>query len=416
MKRFFFFLFLFFYVLRITNYVLPFPTFALDPIKVTNHWHTYPDKSGQDQNYIPSDPNAVDTIPLHKTIQISESFNPILSGTDTNGNPVYQHQTIDKIKQNIDSDKLNTDFLRENHDYFARPAFDPFASATTSYYSSNSTRHSLSASVQKCLISNQIVDISTFIAGGNSVCIDREIKTPGGPIRVGEIVSALIKANDLLYYPDTNCPPNQDPVAFPSSVNKAFLSINYTYHLTLDQYRQLYLTGIEPVCANSLAQKVEHCDLNDKGEKINCEWEIRSQPLGSVPSQNIYTNYRPASAGPVTRNYSQTEKSPDAVDTPNPISWLAKFFKLFFDGELKETKTYSGPHVITTYVDTRQINTLQSYESTVLHLFPEETIKTQNLRDQTPSGTNEVTTDPGLANSILTKTLYQNLTPASWHF
>jgi len=415
---------IFFSFLLFTIYYLPaspagglFTTnsLALEPVVITDHKHTYPTDSGQDQNYIPSDPNAVDTVSLIKNISISQSFNPIISGTDTNGDPVYEHQTIDHVQQNVESARLNTEFYRQNYDYFARPAFDPYAAATTSYYTSNSTRHSLPASVQKCLISNQIVDISTFIAGGNSICIDREITTPSGPIRVGEIISALINAGDLLYYPDPDCPPNQIPKSFPSSVANALNSINFTYHLSPDQYRQIYLTGIEPVCTNSLAQSVEHCDLNDKGQKSNCQTEIRSLPLAAVPAQDIYKNYRPAQSEIVNRDYSQTEKSPGATDKPNPISWLARFFKLFFDGELTDTKTFSGPHIITTKVDRRQINGLQSFESTGLNLLPDQTITTKNLRDLPPSGTDDVTTDPGLANSKLTDALYQNLTPVSWH-
>ena len=388
---------------------------ALEPVIVTDHRHTYPTDSGQDQNYIPSDPNAVDTVSLIKNVQISQSFDPIISGTDVDGNPVYAHQTIDHVQGNLDSSRLNTEFYRQNYDYFARPVFDPYAAATTSYLTSNSSRHSLPASVQKCLISNQIVDISTFIAGGNSICIDREIRTPTGPIRVGEIISALINAGNRLYYPDSNCPPNQTPKSFPTAVNRAIASIKFTYHLSTDQYRQIYLTGIEPVCTNSLAQSVEHCDQNDQGQKSNCKTEIRNLPLAAVPAQDIYKNYRPSSVEAVSRNYNQTENSPSATDRPNPISWLARFFNLFFDGKLKETKTFSGPYVITTKVDSRQVKGLESFETTSLNLLPNQTIKTKNLKDLPPSGTNEVTTDPGLANSKLTDTLYQNLTPASWH-
>ncbi|MEK7527985.1 MAG: hypothetical protein AAB574_03135, partial [Patescibacteria group bacterium] len=224
--------FLFFLIL--TTYYLILNTgycHALDPIIITGHKHSYPTDSGQDQNYIPSDPNAIDTVSLVREIGISQTFNPIISGTDTDGNPVYQHQTIDRVAQNLDSSQLNTGFYRQNYNYFARPAFDPYAATTTSYYYSNSTRRFLPASVQKCLIGNQIVDISTFIIGGNSVCIDREIKTPSGPIRIGEIVSALINAGDLLYYPDPNCPPNQIPECFPATVTNALKTITYTYHL-----------------------------------------------------------------------------------------------------------------------------------------------------------------------------------------
>jgi hypothetical protein len=391
------------------------PAFALTPIDVGDTRHYYPTDSGQDQNYIPSDPNLIETIPLIKSAQIQQTFNPILSGTDADGNPVYQHQTINNIRQNIDTRELNTDFLRQDHDYFARPNFDPYTPESTTYFFSNSTRHSLPASVQKCLLSNQIVDISTFILGGNSVCIDREITTPDGPIRVGEIISALINAGDLLYYPDPKCPPNQTATQFPATVTDALATINYTYQLTVDQYRQLYLTGIEPVCANSLAQKIEHCDLNDKGEKLNCNFDIRSQPLGAVPAQDIYQNYRPVSAIGVSRDYNQTQNNPPAVDKPNPLSWLARYWKMFWDAVLAAAQTFSGPHIITTYVDSRQINTLKSFESSGLLLLPEKTIKTKNLRTQPSSGTNDITIDPGNANSVLTNTLYQNLTPVSWH-
>lgn len=397
------------------------PLFALDPVIITDTKHTYPNTSGDDQNYIPSDPNSVSTISIEKTIDISQTFNPELEVGGSS--PVYKYQDINNIQQDINSGELNTTFYRQNYFHFARPLDDPLAppdtikSTFTSYDSShNSSRRSLSAAAQRCFISNQISDISTFIDGGNSVCIDREINTSKGKVRIGEIVSALIKNNlGRLYYPDTNCPSTQEPENFPSNVisalNKQYPN-NYHYQLSIEEYQQLYLYGIEPVCTNSLAQLVEHCDLNDSGEKSNCKNEIRSQPLAaSTANQDIYRNYLPQNDQNIPKDYSQTNVNPPFIDKPNPISWLAQFFKNFFEGRLSESQTFSGSHSVTTKIDTRQADGLQAHETVMKNFIP----ASEQVPDSPASGTNDVTLDPGNNNGQLEKQFYRLSRPASWY-
>jgi len=391
------------------------PVIAASPIIITDTRHFYPNTTGDDQNYIGTDPREIETIPFERTVGISETFDPIEIGT-SDGGTTFEFQRIDKIKQNLDPNELNTTFYNYNYNYFARVLTNPYKAPTTSFRVGNATRRALPASVQKCLISNQIVDITKFISGGNSVCIDREISTLDGPVRVGEIIYALALQGEKLYYKDPNCPPNQIPGPLPDDVFSALASRGYSFKLDIAKYRQLYITGIEPVCANSLSQKITHCDLNDQGEKLNCKVEIRSQPKGAVAAQDIYANFRPASSTPKSVDYGKVKPASAVPDKPNPLSWLARFFKLFYEGELDVTKTFSGPHSVVTDVDPRQINALKSNQTTLEFLLPQKVIEKSLDENQNASGTNqnEVTTDPGEINAETTKLLYKNLTPAKW--
>jgi len=406
----------------ISNFnVLISPVFALDPIIITDTKHSYPTTSGDDQNYIPSNPNSTSTVSIEKTVGISESFGPQVEGQDSEGNNIYKYQNINGVKQTLDSQEINTNFYRQNFYHFAKPLADPLASpdsiraTANSFSTSNSTRHSLSAATQRCIISHQIADIATFIDGGNSLCIDREIDTSKGKIRVGEIISALINNNlGDIYYPDPNCPENQIPESFPGKVISALkkqYSGNYKYSLSLPEYQQLYLYGIEPICTNSLAQSVEHCDLDETGNKTNCKKEIRSVPLAAAASnEKLYRNYLPQQVDNASVDFAKTQNNPKIADKPNPLSWLAQFFKGFFEGFLSEDKTFSGPHSVTTKIDTRQADGLEANTTFFNNFIP----ASSQVAAAPASATNGVTLDPGNNNSKLEKQFYLLTQPASW--
>lgn len=398
------------------------PLYALDPVIIDDTRHFYPNTSGDDQNYIPSDPNSVETISVEKITNISETFDPIVLSEGSS--PTYQYQNINKIEQDIDTRELNTSFFRQNYFHFSQPLDNPLAapeaikSTFTSYYSShNSSRRSLPAATQRCFISQQISDISTFIESGNSICIDREITTSVGKLRVGEIISALIK-NGLgkLYYPDPKCPPDQRAEEFPPNVlaalSKQYPS-NYNYSLSIAEYQHLYLYGIEPICTNSLAQSIVHCDLDDSGNKVNCKDEIRSEPLAAATAnENIYRNYLPQSTDNLPKDYSVTVNNPPETDLPNPIGWLAQFFKNFFEGILEESETYSGPHSVTTKIDSRQATGLKAHETAIKNFIPNS--MAEEVKDLPASGTNNITVDPGNSNALLENKFFDLTRPASW--
>ena len=415
MKKISFIFFISFFFLKVSSVL------ALEPIIVKNTWHYPPNTSGDDQNYIPSDPNSVETVPVEIITGISESFDPIVESPGTSSTPpIYQFRDITQIQQNVGSEELNTGFYRQNFFHFSQPVNDPLASPDsikstfTSYNSNhNATRRSLPAATQRCYISQQISDISTFIEHGNSICIDREINTPKGKIRVGEIILALIN-NGLgtLYYPDSKCPPDQTAEEFPSSVLSALQSRNYSFSLSTAEYQQLYLYGIEPICTNSLAQAVTHCNLSASGEKRDCVDEIRSEPLAAATAnQNIYRSYLPQSTKNVSQDYAKTKNTPAEIDKPNPLGWLAQFFENFFSGRLSENKSYSRPHSVTTKIDVRQTTGLEAHETVIKNFIP----ASQNNFDDSPaSGTNGITVDAGESNAKLENVFFRLTRPVSW--
>ena len=418
-------IFLFFLCLAIafsiSGFFLASPSLALEPIIIEYTKHEYPNTTGDDQDYIPSDPNSVETVPVKMIVNISESFDPIVESPGTSSTPpTYQYRDITQIEQSVGSQELNTGFYRQNFFHFSRPVNDPLASpdsiksSFTSYNSNhNATRRSLPAATQRCFISQQIAEISTFIDNGNSICIDREIDTPKGKIRVGEIILALIKSDlGTLYYPDSKCPPDQAAEEFPSSVLSALQSRNYSFSLSTAEYQQLYLYGIEPVCTNSLAQAVTHCNLTESGETRDCVNEIRSEPLAAATAnENLYRSYLPESTKNVSQDYAKTKNTPAEIDKPNPLGWLAQFFKNFFSGRLSESKTYPGIHSVTTKIDTRQATGLQAHETVIKNFIP----ASQNNFDNSPaSGTNGITLDPGESNAKLENVFFRLTRPASW--
>lgn len=390
------------------------PTLALDPIIITETKHSYPNTSGDDQNYIPSDPSSVDTVSIEKTINFSESFGPEIESQPQNAPPVYRYQNIDQISTKFENNEINTPFYRQNFFYFGNPVSNPLdtdknKSNFTNFSFSNSTRRSIPAAIQKCLISNQVSDIATFIGGGNSLCIDREIK-PG--LRVSQVISTLI-SNGLtkLYYPDTKCPTDQIPQDFPGNILSAInKSAGSGTSLSFKEAQKYYLYGIEMICPNSLAQTIVHCDLDQNGQKSNCQETLRSQPLGAGVQKNIYAQYLPAAAKIEEKDYSDTVDNAPAIDKPNPISWLARFFKNFYEGRLDEDKTFTGPHSVTTKVDARQIAGLESNETYLKNQIP----SSLQTPDDAASGTNGVTLDPGNNNSQLTRQFFYLTRPASW--
>lgn len=417
-----FFMFLFFFLsffISCLSFLAP-PSLAFIPVIIDDTRHYYPNTSGDDQNYIPSDPESIETIPIEKIYTISESFSPILESPPGVEPPIYKYQDINKIQQGIESRELNTGFYRQNYFHFSQSLIDPLAtpetikSSFTSYNSNhNASRRLLPAATQRCYISQQISDISTFIDSGNSICIDREIDTSKGKIRVGEVVLALIN-NGLgtLYYSDPKCSPDQKPEDFPSNVISALKSVKYKFSLSLAEYQQLYLYGIEPVCTNSLAQSVVHCDLSAGGQKSSCQTEIRSQPLAAATAnENIYRNLLPESEKNTSRDYSQVQKTSAEIDKPNPLSWTAQYFEDFYSGRLDHDVTFSGPHSITTKVDARQITGLEAHETAIKNFIP---TSSTNFDDLPSSGTNNITLDPGESNSKLENIFFSLTRPVSW--
>lgn len=390
------------------------PILALDPIIITETKHSYPSTSGDDQNYIPSDPKAIDTVSIEKTINFSQSFGPEIESQPQNAPPIYRYQNINQISKNFENNEINTSFYRQNFFHFGNPSSDPLdtdknKSNFTNFSFSNSTRRSVSAATQKCLISNQVADIATFMSGGNSLCIDREIK-PG--LRVSQVISTLI-ANGLtrLYYPDPKCPPHQIPQDFPGNILNAInKSAGSGISLSFEAAQKYYLYGIEMICPNSLAQTIVHCDLDQNGQKSNCQETIRSQPLGAGLQKNIYVQYLPANAKIEEKDYSDTVDNAPAIDKPNPISWLARFFKNFYEGRLDEDKTFTGPHSVTTELDSRQVAGLESNET----FFKNQIPASLQGPDDAASGTNGVTLDPGNNNSQLTRQFFDLTRPAAW--
>ncbi len=372
----------------------------------------------KDQNYLPSDPEQVDTVKHVKTVTIQETFNPITTGTDSNGQPIYQSLTVDKIDDTLNLDQYTNNGLNYYNAHMAKRFTNPLADSATiqqeflSYNSSNLARRSLPAHLQKCLIGQRMVSAYRTLAGDFTGTTVDSIISKSPKMRISQV--AFYFRNQAIFYdPAKPCPATAQD-GLPLSAFVPSLPLVSTPH-SLSDYQKAYQFAIEPIDDNSLGMVVEQCDLTNSGQAINCKKEIRSLPQGAGPAsvggQSTIKYLIPASAKIVDRNYDQTVSGTAIPDRPNPISFFAQYFKQFFSGVLTESKTFKGPTQLTHQIDSRLEEGLRIDETASRYLLPasaNEQIKPAS------STTNGSTLDPGKANADLRLQLKKWLYPSSW--
>jgi hypothetical protein len=420
----------------LTSYFILLPeALARAPIIINQALPSYPTQSGQDQDYLPSDPHTVKTIPHTRTTQINQTFNPIKIGTDDQGQPIYQFQTIDKIQENIDLSHYTNSGFSSFADHISHRLSDPYAAsqrlelAFKSYRinsplgSSNLARRSLSAASLACLKGQRLISAIRTLNSSQPLkgtTVDIELTRIPRLVRITELAYAL-RHEPIFSPPGQPC--NSTVVLAPlGGLDLSLVKQKYASLKLLDSaiYQSLYQNALEPVDDNSLGAIEEQCDLTDAGQAVNCKSELRAYPQGSGPAgngQKVMSYLLSASVQPISKDYGHTANGSPIPDQPNPISFLAQFFKLFFSGELKQSLTYSGPTQLTTYVDARVENGLRTDETALLHLFPQKDIDSQGLNSFPGSSTNQgLTLDPAHANARLRQQLNYSLTPQSWQY
>jgi hypothetical protein len=418
--------FLFFLILFSVIQIQISTSHAFEPIIIDKADPVHPGNDG-DQNYLPVDPN---TIPLEKITRqppILQTFDPIRIGT-SDGGTIFAHQTINKVEQEKDIAEFTNLGFRQIFSHLANKFPNPFApkdeisktfkslNPNTPIGASNMARRALPYNVEKCLISRRMIQAANSLQNPKGTTVDIIIATAPHQIRISEVAAYLKNDDSYFYDPNQDCTPASLPVGIPSKTRSILNSHNFNFAPD-DIYQQLYKYAIEPVEANSYGVIYENCDLDDAGNTSNCDRQTVAIPLGAAPAGNgsdVMSQIIPAKSQIKQLDHGNTEINSPIPDKPNPLSFLARFFKLFFDGELKDTVTYQGKYQLNYYMPTELKEGLETQQTGMLQLFPQKDIEANNLNDLTPSSTNGDTIDPGKSNSDINQQAHYQLTPKSW--
>ncbi|OGL52313.1 hypothetical protein A3K55_01555 [Candidatus Shapirobacteria bacterium RBG_13_44_7] len=388
-----------------------------------------------DQDYLPSDPTIVNTTEHIKTYGLEESFNPIVIGRDENSRPIFGEQTIDQVNGDINLEGYsNTAFELFNY-HVSNRLPNPYATvesinrAHLSYRlnsplgATNLARRSIPAAIQKCFIGQRLVSAVTTLGGLFTVTtVDTIVTKSPRTVRLSEL-AYFFRNEPMFSTPGTKCTSTTPLSPLSAVVSSSSLSaLNQKYSssglLDSDTYDKLITYGIELVDDNSLGMHVTQCDLNDAGVAVSCKEEDRSIPRGSGPAgtgQDVMSYILPASAKIIKPNYDNTSTGEPSIDRPNPISFLASFFKLFcLSCILEQTTTYSGPTQITFDIDNRLTKGLSVDSTANIHLQPQKVIESRGLLNLSGSSTNGRTLDPGYLDQKSRESLKNLLYPRSW--
>jgi hypothetical protein len=411
------------------------PVFATDPIIIDQSILGPPPGTGKDYNYHSNDILNTDTVKCSGTFSISNSFDPILSGTDSRGQPIYQTQSINQISGtlNLDENYTNRDpSTAETHlrGYQTKISGDDSTlsqaflslSTTNPYGASGMADRSTPYRVLQCQKSQRLIYAVESLNPDANLVYDNEqigwncsgqiysvLEKKGGasctPIRLADIAAAL--ASDAIFYDTSvNCssPSLPDPVALP-------VTIPHPNPLSHDVAQKLFNTAVPVVADGSIASSVTVCDKDASGNPVNCQIKKQSIPRGAVlaTNQKTVSQIIPSTQSVPSYNVCNTTSRANSADKPNPLSFFAKVVKLF--GEVTDTaKTFTDSTTKTFNVDSR-VNIDQD-QAFLNNLLPASDQSKYQTTDQTGSSTDGKVIHPG--NPVARSVFANDLLPANF--
>lgn len=429
MKRFFLFIFIFLTLeFRFSSFV-----FSLDPVIINKSEKAYPAGFTNDQDYIPADPDQVDTTTHVRTINITNTFSPQTTGTtNPDGSAQYTVQNIDHVDQDIELNKFTNFGLRNIFNHLTSAIKNILASpeerlkAYKNYDlnnplgTGNFTNRGMPYRDWLCLLSRKIDEVAKFNNNQNATCIDEQV-APN--VRFGKAILALnnlplsvrqkifldTKAGNFYY---KNCEAATLPTSLPGDIASALSKSQG--NSPSDPLTLLQNNAINPMCQGSIASKVQQCDLSADGTE-NCKPpENISHPLGAgaIASTDVMAHAIPASHTVNNLDFGQTTKNSPIPDRPNPLSWLAAFFEQFWNDVLSDTKTFSRPTKLIYKVDKKLETGLSTDQTANTYMIPNKDARA--LDSANPSSTDNATLDPGYSSNMARQLWYKYATPCSW--
>lgn len=329
-----------------------FPILAYDPVTIDQTIQGPPVGTGKDQDFYTNQPTLKCTVPL----TISQTFDPILSGTDKNGSPVYQTQTITQIQDtlnfNTNDPKYSTLELDQTGDHLSNLVNHPLipGSVKTAFLSldrsnpdgASGMERSLPPNILNCLRSKRMVNtiLSRFQPDKPSLYQDGQIywncpsqgpdpilpfqnqPAPSAdctPIRLSDIGFRL--SGDTLFYDPRVITSCYDSLPDPTTLN-AILTFPAKFHPNpLSHAQAVALFSVINVTDNgSLASTVQ-----TTGDPTNSNKTVRLIPHVAIITSDYDTglsnNFIPYGQQITNHNICQTGTDPKtSLNQPLPFS------------------------------------------------------------------------------------------------
>lgn len=408
------------------------PAFALTPVIIDESIQGPPVGTGNDQNYHSNDILNTNTIKCAFSIGISQSFDPIVSGTGPI--PTYTPYDVNKIEGKIDMNDnwTNTDF-KDSTLHLINLSRHPLSATSLgqSFLSLNSdsingtagmTTRSTPYQVQQCQKSQRLIyAIQSLNPASNLTYYNEQIgwqcpdlfyslaeKSNGSgciSIRLADIAASI---REPVFYPTTvNCNslPLPDPIALPVTIPHP--------HLIAPDIALKLFNSINPIDTGSLATIVEVCDADGSGNPINCKKSERQIPRGNISATNgqvvsqIIPYQQPVSASDLCQTTSQSSSE----DRPNPLTFIGAIIK-FFGTIVDSAKTYTGTVISNTYLDSRIQAPVDQDKAFLNNLIPAADQQKFQTKNQKGSSANNKTLDVG--NPVPRSVLGKELLPAGF--
>lgn len=394
------------------------PILARDPIIIDESIKGVPPNTGQDYNYHPNDILNTDTVNCTGTFTISNTINPVVSGTDVDGQPVYQTQSVDHISGTLNLDENYTNrnppaaetHLIGNQKLIYgddRAINQSFLSLNTNNPNgaSGMTNRSTPYRVLRCQKAQRLIYAVESLNPSANLIYDNEhigwncsgqifsvkARTDGSgctPIRLADIAAAL--ASDPIFYPtsvDCASPSLPDPITLP-------VTIPHPHPLTHQVALKLFDTAVPVVASNSVATSVEVCDKDAANNPIHCQQKKQSIPVGAVMATNQATVSQIISSNQSipAHNLCSTTSRPFSADKPNPLSFFAQVIK-FFGDVTDQVRTFTDTTTTTFHIDSR-VN-IDHDQAFLNNLIPAADQNRYQTTDQTGSSTDSKVIHPG---------------------
>ena len=412
--------------------------FALDPIIIDSSTHAAPPANGNggaDVNYHPNEILKNQNVTkCPGNLSISNTFNPIQSGTGPDGSPKWNPFDVNQIIGGINFDDLYSNkgldkaFLHlANHpktvygdDTGVHQAFVSFDANQTNG-SSNVSERSTPYKVLRCQKGQRLVKavLSLPDNSNQTSCNEQIAWNCGGkvvafvaqkdgsgctPIRLADIANALSSQPSVFYSPDASC--YSDPV--PSSISLP-ASVPNPNPVSASVAQKLIDTAVEPIDNCSIARRVEVCDKDAAGNPINCQNKEHQIPLGAIEATNQNTVGMAIPSAQDVKHYDlcNVADASFSPDKPNPLDFIAKVIK-FFGTIVDKAQTFTDTTQKNIYIDNRI--SIDKDQTFLNNLIPASDQKKYQTTDTKGSSTDSKDIDPGngtarmiFANELLPK-------------